>query len=533
MSRFDTRANRLLQRTGWLIVAIALPGLLAQLSFAADPVGAVGRDSLDCFPKAPFRFNGVLGQRAKGCVENWLLVTPAKNPGMLEMFADRESNKEGGGSDPHLLVPWAGEFAGKYLTSAVLAMHTRDDPRLRRIAGEVVDRLIQLQTKDGYLGCWPTKEQLLGHWDLWGNYHVMLGLLLWHEQTGDERALAAARRIGDLVCNTFLDTRRRVLDTGSQEMNMAIFHGLTLLYRKTGEPRYLRMAKEVLKDFEKAGDYYRQGLAGVEYFRTPKPRWESLHALLGLAELYRITGDETLRRSFLHHWASIRHFDVHNTGAFSSDEQATGNPFNPNQSIETCCVVAWEAMMVEALRLTGDPTIADDLELATLNSIVGGQHPSGAWCTYDTPMNGRHVPSHVHIAFQARPRAMFLNCCSVNGPRVFGMLSQWAVMRSGDGLTINYYGPMQRRCRAQRRHARRHRGRHDISGWRQGPVESFPVGRETIHAGVANSGLVGEDRGLGERPTGVRSPAGRILEARPLVAARRRDRFAVRHGPAL
>ena len=189
--------------------------------------------------------------------------------------------------------------------------------------------------------------------------------------------------------------------------------------------------------------------------------------------------------------------------------------------------------MVDALRLTGDPTIADDLELATLNSIAGGQHPSGAWCTYDTPMNGRHVPSHVHIAFQARPGAMFLNCCSVNGPRVFGMLSQWAVMRSGDGLTINYYGPM-------RRHVALADGTpvaiEEDTTYPVGDtvrLKVFTVGRETIHAGVANSGLVGEDRGLGERPTGVRSPAGRILEARPLVAARRRDRFAVRHGPAL
>jgi hypothetical protein len=100
-------------------------------------------------------------------------------------------------------------------------------------------------------------------------------------------------------------------------------------------------------------------------------------------------------------------------------------------------------MMLDALRLTGDSTIADDLELATTNSIAGGQHPSGAWCTYDTPMNGRHVPSHLHISFQARPGAMFLNCCSVNGPRVFGMLGQWAVMRSGDGLAVNYHGPMR------------------------------------------------------------------------------------------
>ena len=40
-----------------------------------------------------------------------------------------------------------------------------------------------------------------------------------------------------------------------------------------------------------AGDYLRRGLpAGEPFYRTPKPRWESLHPILALAELYRITG---------------------------------------------------------------------------------------------------------------------------------------------------------------------------------------------------------------------------------------------------
>lgn len=419
--------------------------LLTLLSIApasAGPTNDAGKVGLDSIPGASFTFDGLMGQRVKADVDNWLLVTPAKNPGLLDMFAERERNKEGGDvNDAHQLVPWAGEFVGKYLTTAALAMRMTDDLRLRETVGKVVDRLAQLQAEDGYLGPWPKNERLLGHWDLWGHYHIMLGLMLWHEQTGDEKALAVARKMADLVCNTYLDTGRRVASAGSEEMNMSIVHGLALLYRKTGEDRYLRMAKEVVKDFEKGGDYYRQGLQGVEYFRTPKPRWESLHSLQGLAELYRITGDETFRRSFLHHWASMRRFDLRNTGGFSAGEQATGNPFNADQAIETCCVIAWEAVMLDALRLTGDSIIADDLELATLNAVAGAQHPSGEWCTYNTPINGARGPSHQQIAFQARPNAPFLNCCSVNGPRGFGMLSEWGVMRNAEGLMVNYYGP--------------------------------------------------------------------------------------------
>ena len=418
-------------------VALLLAGVMLSVGAAwAVAEETLERVRMNPLREASFRFAGVLGERIKANVENWLLVAPKNNPGLLDMFANRDKPPK-----PDL-VPWAGEFVGKYLISGVQAMRMSDDPRLSEALAAIVNRLLSLQAEDGYLGPWPKNERLLGYWDLWGNYHVMLGLLLWHEQTGDQKALAACRRMADLICKTYLDTNRRVFDAGSHEMNMSVLHGLTLLHRKAGEARYLRMAEEILKDFERAGDYFRQGLAGVEFFRTPRPRWESLHALQALAELYLLTGDERFRQSFLHHWASMRRFDMRNTGGFSSGEQATGDPF-ADSPIETCCVVAWQAVMIDALRLTGDPAIADDLELATFNAIAGAQHPSGAWCTYDTPMNGRRVPSHVAINFQARPNAPHLNCCSVNGPRGFGCLSEWGLMRPADGLSVNYYGPMR------------------------------------------------------------------------------------------
>jgi hypothetical protein len=229
-------------------------------------------------------------------------------------------------------------------------------------------------------------------------------------------------------------------------MNLAVIHALGRLYRKTGQSRYLAMMREIEKDWQQAGDYFRTGLAGVEYFKIPRPRWESLHDLQGLVELYLITGEERYRRSFLNHWQSIRRCDRHNNGAFSSGEQATGNPYQPG-AIETCCTVAWMAITIDALRLCGDPAVADELELSTYNGLLGAQHPSGSWFTYNTPMDGVREASHHAIVFQARAGTPDLNCCSVNGPRGLGMLSEWAVMQGADGLAVNYYGPMRAECR--------------------------------------------------------------------------------------
>ncbi len=418
-----------------LLAAASIAGIFLRPVNGQEP-GAKATSPDLVVPRIQMSLEGPMAARLERIIRNWLVPAPEANPGMLEMMRlrDRKPPYE----DP---VPWAGEFVGKYLTSCVLAGRLSKDKELREVTARVIAELIQTQAADGYLGPFPDKH-LLDRWDLWGHYHCMLALVLWHRDTGDSQALQAARRAADLLCATFLDTGKRVHDAGSHEMNMAVLHVLGLLYRETGQTNYLRLMREIERDWQKppAGDYHRLAATGVEFYQTPKPRWESLHPMIGLAELFRITGDESYRQALVHWWRSIYRTDIHNSGSFSTDEQAVGNPFKAG-AIETCCTVAWLALSVEALRLTGDSRIADALEHATWNAVLGYEHPSGRWCTYDTPMNGKRLASAHSIVFQSRPGTPELNCCSVNGPNGLGYISQWAVLSGADGIYLNYYGP--------------------------------------------------------------------------------------------
>lgn len=403
------------------------------MTHAQDRLTELGPDD-----KPHFHFDGFVGDRIQGNVDHWLKRMPADNPGLLDMFSLRDA-------DPHPhLEPWAGEFVGKYLASGALALRMSNDPGLHQTLQQVVNRLIQLQGEDGYLGPWPRDQRLISQWDLWAHYQVINGLLHWHDSTGDLRALESACRAADLICRTFLDSELRIIDAGSPEQNFAIMHGLLMLYRHRNDPQYLQLAEEILVDFEKSGNYVERGLRGDDYYQIEGGRWEALHILQGLAEYYRITGKEDYRNAFLNLWDSINRLDVHNTGAFSTHERAIGTPYERG-GIETCCTVAWIAMTIDALRLTADPKIADVLETAVLNAMAGSQHPSGEWWTYTTPMNGRKLPSHNSINFQSKPDTPELNCCSVNGPNSLGSLARWAVMRADreKAVVVNYYGPMK------------------------------------------------------------------------------------------
>jgi hypothetical protein len=392
---------------------------------------------------------GPIAEQVRGVVENWLIPLPDRDPMLLGMFRDRDANP------PKDLLPWSGEFAGKYLTGGTEVYRLTHAPKLKTRLQRFVNDLVATQDADGYLGPFQKAYRLTNwapnvwgkgdiSWDTWGHYHVLLGLLTWHEATEDAKALAAARKIGDLLVAHYGAAEQKVGKGTSPEMNQAVVHGLALLYRKTSDRRYLDLAEKIVREFAMpgAGNYLEAALAGEEFSQLPTngTRWESLHSLMALPELYALTQKDEYRQAFDHLYWSIAKTDRHNNGGFSTGEGARGNPYLPG-AIETCCTVAWTALGVEQLRMTGDPRVADELEMSLFNQVEAMIAPDGSWCTYNTPMDGVRVPSKEEIGFQIRPGTEDVNCCSANMARGFGLLSDWALMRNDKGLVLNYYGP--------------------------------------------------------------------------------------------
>ena len=394
-------------------------------------------------------FNGWAGDRIRANELNWLIPAPATNPGMIGMFGHRLEWPL-----PDNPVAWAGEFAGKYLISAIQSLSLTANPELELVVRRFVTQLIATQGTDGSLG-------LPLDWDLWGQYHVMLGLLRWFERTGDSAALGACRRAADLACARYLGRVNAIADDhpNDSEKNQAFAHSLALLYEYTGEPRYLQLVHGIELDWPRppSGNFLQNALAGRDFYLCNRPRWESLHDVQAIAELYFITSEVRYRQAFEQIWNSIRTLDRHATGGFSSGEAATGNPFDPRY-IETCGTVAWMALTIDMLRMTAKSIAADELELSFFNAILGAQSPDGRLWTYHTPMGGipiagivpadrvgYRLPAYYDLSWQARDPYPQLSCCAANGPRGIGCLAEWALMRSRDSIFVNFYGPLTAR----------------------------------------------------------------------------------------
>ena len=389
------------------------------------------------------QFEGETGKLAQNIMENWLIGLRETNPAILDMFHERDLL-------PYRdLLPWSGEFAGKYITGAYYIYQMTREERLYRYILGFIDELLTCQDEDGYLGCYQKACRLTGalsqnpqvmgaSWDAWSHYHLMVGLLLWYGETGREAYLEAVKRIAALFMRLFYDGKRTLASIGSTEMNLSVYHAFALLANLTGDSLYLLFARKIEEDLkdEEAGNYIEHALAGREYYQCPRPRWESMHVIMGIAEMYRATGDQRYLQAASQITYSILRTDIHNTGAFSTDEQAVGNPYT-NGAIETCCVVAFNALAYEVLKLTGDPALLDFLEISHYNAVLGYYSPTGRWSTYNTPMAGTKMANYHQIVFQSRPGSPDLNCCSVNAPRGVALIGEWALLEDEETLYIN------------------------------------------------------------------------------------------------
>jgi len=391
------------------------------------------------------KLHGETGKLIDNIIDKWIIGLRETNPAIIDMFADRDIK-------PYRnLLPWSGEFAGKYITGAYFCYKLTGNRDLYDYITNFIDELISYQDIDGYLGCFSKECRLTGAysqnpsvsghtWDSWGHYHIMYGLLLWYGLTKNEKYFETVKKTAEFYLNKFYGDNPPLVAIGSTEMNLSVYHVFGILYSMTKEKKYLDFAVNIENDLSDAdaGDYINYSLKGYEFYQCPRPRWESLHVIMGFVDMYRNTQNKQYLDVASQIFFSILKTDVHNTGAFSTDEQAIGHPYK-NSNIETCCVIAYNALAIEIFRELGDLKIIEFLERSHYNAILGYNSPSGKWSTYNTPMDGTKNANYHDINFQCRPGSPDLNCCSVNAPRGVANLSEWLLTENENGLYLNFY----------------------------------------------------------------------------------------------
>lgn len=362
--------------------------------------------------------------------------------------AHKQKNQEG---------DWYGEHAGKWLSATARAVAQGGQAQLEANLRRVADWLLSQQDADGYLGTYAADrrftvpqpplpeswngEPALRTWDIWTHSYLILGFLETWRALGDESYLYAARRIADLCW--------QALESGIDITTLGNHHGMSAtvlldpaadLYLATGEPRYLALAEKIL---QQANANPRlalldKGLAGEDaaFIATGKAYQLSWN-LVGLAKLYKATGNPDYRLAVDNLWRSIReHHLTLGGGPWGGVAHRSREVFNaprtffPQAYVETCSVLAWMQLNRELLAITGHARHAAELERTAYNDLLAAMAPNGEdWCYYTFP-NGKRV------------HTTYWRCCKSSGAMAVEELPQIAYGIAADGgLRVNLYGP--------------------------------------------------------------------------------------------
>ena len=426
-------------------IVFTLATALIQLSSAsfAQTITTAADKAADRFaPIDPgaVQIRGFLGERCKKN-ESAKLLTKDEDE-LLGGFQNRPGKQA-----------WVGEHAGKWLHAATLAWAYSKSAALRAKLDRVASSLIATQQADGYLGTYPdnarwgmSRDQ---KWDVWVHKYDLIGLITYHTHTGDKAALEAARKIGDLLVKTFdrAGERESKLDLNDRSAHMGMASGsvlepMILLYRATGEARYLDFARHIAEHWEdEKGPKLISSLTNKKSVKltADAKAYEMLSCLVGLCELYRTTGETRYVVPAIDAWNDIVSSQLLITGSGGSDEHWTEPGAFPSSQkdhvAETCVTVTWIQLTQQLLRLTGEARYADELEKTFYNHLAAAQRPDGAAWAYFTALDGK------------KPYQTEQNCCVSSGPRGWAMLPALAYMASDDGLVVNFFTPSEARIK--------------------------------------------------------------------------------------
>ncbi|MDP1580344.1 MAG: glycoside hydrolase family 127 protein [Candidatus Didemnitutus sp.] len=335
--------------------------------------------------------------------------------------------------------PWIGEHIGKWLHAATLAWAYTGDAALRRKLDGVVAELVAAQEPDGYLGTYLPGQRFRlekdADWDVWSHKYNLMGLLTYYRYTGSEPALQAARRIGDLLIVTF--PAQRSINAAGTHMGMAatsVLEPVVLLYRLTGDERYLNFARYIVGAYDEEGApaIVHTLLTRKDVSRTANAKaYEMLSNLVGLCEYARSTGDRTVLTAVTNGWADIVARRLYLTGTTSAYEHFAADHELPNGNEahvgETCATVTWIQLNLQLLRLTGEAAYADQMERSLYNHLAAAQHPDGAdWC-YFTALEG------------VKQYDKYVTCCHSSGPRGMALAPTFAFLRADGALCVNTF----------------------------------------------------------------------------------------------
>ena len=363
----------------------------------------------------------------------------------------------------------------KLMEAASATYAVTHEDYLRTHLDRAIEVIAKAQRDDGYLHTPVLIGQRKGdtnaipfrdrnNFEVYNMGHLLTTACVHHRATSQTNLLAVALKAADFLERNFANPTPEL---ARNAVCPSHYMGLIELYRETGEPRYLELAKTffAMRDLvAKGGDGGDDNQDRIPFLEQTEVVGHAVRAnylFAGAADMFAETGDAATWAMLQRVWTNVVQEKLYITGgcgalhdgaspdgskeqkSITRIHQAYGRDFQlPNTTAhnETCANIGnvlWNWRMFLA---SGEARFMDVAELALYNSVLSGVSLDGTNFFYTNPLRVTD-PMPVDLRW-SRMRVPFVSsfCCPPNVVRTLAEVSSYAYGKSSNAVWINLYG---------------------------------------------------------------------------------------------
>jgi DUF1680 family protein len=440
--------------------------------------------------------NGFWGDRFRVCKDT-MLISMWNTWNAPEISHGFRNFEEAAGVCPgeHWGPPFHDGDFYKWLEGVAAVYAVNKDPKLDALMDKAVAVIVKAQREDGYIHT-PViieeknkgvdshkaqKETVIGtkvgganevgafanrlNFETYNLGHLMMAGCIHYRATGKKTLFNAAIKATDFLCHFY--------ETASAELaRNAIcpshYMGVVEMYRATGNPRYLELAKNLIniRGMVKNGTDDNQDR--IPFRDQKKAMGHAVRAnylYAGVADVYAETGEKILKDNLESIWDDIVNRKMYVTGAcgalydgtspdgtcYEPDSiqkvhQSYGRAYQlPNSTAhnESCANIGNMLFNWRMLQTTGEEKYADVMETSLYNSVLAGVSLDGKKFFYTNPL--RLSKDFPYTLRWPRERQSYISCfcCPPNTVRTLCEAQNYAYSISQKGVWFNLYGGNQ------------------------------------------------------------------------------------------
>lgn len=361
----------------------------------------------------------------------------------------------------------------KWLEGAAAVYAVTRNPELGRLMDSFIETVRLSQREDGYIhtativadrnnpGAKKGFEERL-HFETYNMGHLMTAACVHYRATGKRNMLDIAVKTTDFLYNFY---KTATAELARSAICPSHYMGVVEMYRTTGEPRYLELAKSLIDIrgmVENGTDDNQDRVPFREQKAAMGHAVRANYLYAGVADVYMETGDASLMECLLPIWDDVVHRKMYITGgcgalydgtspdgtcylpdSIQKVHQAYGRAYQLPQETahnETCANIGNMLWNYRMLQSSADPKYADIMELAYYNSILSGISLDGKRFLYTNPLSQTADFPYTMRWGDFRQEYITCFCCPPNTVRTIAEASSYAYAIGDKGLYCNLYG---------------------------------------------------------------------------------------------